>query len=418
MSAPATHSSASPATSVRQIPVSHAGSLPRTPELIAANAAREVEADGFTLRRTDEFNELLTSAVVDVVARQVELGVTIPGDGEYGHAMTSAVDYGAWWSYVFQRVAGLEVTGEDLFSWPHVESSPGDVRLTNFLHRRDWVRFADAYADPSSGIGTGSQATAFPATTGELSWRGDDHIASDIASLKAGLHASGAETGFLTSLSPGSGARVPNSHYASEKDHIYAWAEVMRHEYKAIVDAGLIVQIDDPSVAENWDQITPEPSVEDYQAFTQVRVDALNWAIRDLPADQIRFHTCWGSWHGPHTTDIEFRHIVDLVLQINAGSYTFEAGNVRHEHEFTVWDEVQLPAGKVIVPGVVSHATNVVEHPELIAQRLTRFAERVGPENIQAGSDCGLGGRLHPQIAFAKLAALGEGARRASARLF
>lgn len=400
------------------VPVTHAGSLPRTAELIAANGARELEADGFTLRRTQEFEQLLTDAVIDLVADQQRAGVTVPGDGEYGHAMTSAVDYGAWWSYVFQRVGGLELTGEDLFNWPHVESSPGRIRLTNMLNRRDWVRFREAYSDPSSGIGTGSNATAFPSTTAELTWRGQGAIASDIANLRAGLDAAGLETGFLTSLSPGSGARIPNRHYATEEEHIWAWAAVMRREYKAITDAGLIVQIDDPSVAENWDQISPEPSVEDYRRFTQIRIDALNWALEGIPEEQVRFHLCWGSWHGPHTTDIEFRHIVDLMLQVNARYYLFEAGNVRHEHEYTVWDEVALPEGKVIVPGVVSHATNVVEHPELVAQRIQRFADRVGAENVIASTDCGLGGRLHPQIARAKLETLGLGAARAGERLF
>ncbi len=192
----------------------------------------------------------------------------------------------------------------------------------------------------------------------------------------------------------------------------------MREEYRAIVDAGLTVQVDDPSIAENWDQINPEPSVEDYRAFTRIRVEALNHALRGLPPEQVRFHLCWGSWHGPHTTDVEFRHIVDLMLEIDAGSYSFEAANVRHEHEWKVWRDVALPAGKKIVPGIVSHATNVVEHPELVADRIERFASVVGAENVVASTDCGLGGRIHPQIAVAKLAALGEGARIAGSRLF
>ncbi|WP_380174596.1 cobalamin-independent methionine synthase II family protein [Kineococcus sp. DHX-1] len=402
----------------RSVPVSHAGSLPRTPELIAANDARSIAADGFTLERTPEFDALLTSAVVDLVRRQHDLGVTIVGDGEYGKAMTSAVDYGAWWSYSFQRVAGLEVTGEDLFTQPVVRSEPGNVRLTSFPDRRDWTIFRDAYTDPTSGISTGKNATAFPATTGPLSYTGQEAIASDIANLKAGLAAAGLQEGFITSLSPGSGARISNRYYASEEEHIWAWADVMREEYRAIVDAGLTVQVDDPSIAENWDQINPEPSVEDYRAFTRIRVEALNHALRGLPPEQVRFHLCWGSWHGPHTTDVEFRHIVDLMLEIDAGSYSFEAANVRHEHEWKVWRDVELPAGKKIVPGIVSHATNVVEHPELVADRIERFASVVGAENVVASTDCGLGGRIHPQIAVAKLAALGEGARIAGSRLF
>ena len=401
-----------------RIQTTHAGSLPRTPELIAANDARQLAEDGFTLDRTPEFDGLLTSAVDDLVARQKAAGITVPGDGEFGKAMTSAVDYGAWWSYSFQRVSGLEVTGEDIFSAEPVRSGPGDVRLTTFPDRRDWMIFREAYTDPTSGISTGKGATAFPATTGKLAYVGHDAIASDIANLKAGLAANGLTEGFITSLSPGSGSRIPNAYYATEEEHIWAWADVLREEYKAIVDAGLILQIDDPSIAENWDQINPEPSIEDYQAFTRIRVEALNYALRDLPQEQIRFHLCWGSWHGPHTTDLELKNIVDLMLEIDAGAYSFEAANARHEHEWKVWQDVTLPEGKLILPGIVGHATNVVEHPELVADRIERFASVVGKENVIASTDCGLGGRIHPQIAWAKLEALSAGAEIATQRLW
>lgn len=401
-----------------RIQTTHAGSLPRTPELIAANDARQLAEDGFTLDRTPEFDGLLTSAVDDLVARQKAAGITVPGDGEFGKAMTSAVDYGAWWSYSFQRVSGLEVTGEDIFSAEPVRSGPGDIRLTTFPDRRDWTIFREAYTDPTSGISTGKGATAFPATTGKLAYVGHDAIASDIANLKAGLAANGLTEGFITSLSPGSGSRIPNAYYATEEEHIWAWADVLREEYKAIVDAGLVLQIDDPSIAENWDQINPEPSIEDYQAFTRIRVEALNYALRDLPQEQIRFHLCWGSWHGPHTTDLELKNIVDLMLEIDAGAYSFEAANARHEHEWKVWQDVTLPEGKLILPGIVGHATNVVEHPELVADRIERFASVVGKENVIASTDCGLGGRIHPQIAWAKLEALSAGAELATQRLW
>jgi 5-methyltetrahydropteroyltriglutamate--homocysteine methyltransferase len=403
-----------------RIETTHAGSLPRTPELIAANDARRLADDGFTLERTPEFDELLTAAVVDLVQRQHDLGITLVGDGEYGKAMTSAVDYGAWWSYSFQRVAGLAVTGEDPFSADPVRSSPGDVRLTTFPDRRDWTIFAEAYRDPSSGISTGDRATAFPSTVGPLEYVGGSAVASDVANLRTGLAAAGADpsSGFVTSLSPGSAARIANRHYATDEEHIWAWAEVLREEYAAIVAAGLTVQVDDPSIAENWDQVNPEPSVADYRAFTRIRVEALNHALRGLPEEQVRFHLCWGSWHGPHTTDVEFRHIADLMLEIDAGAYSFEAANVRHEHEWRVWADLDLPAHKRILPGVVSHATNVVEHPELVADRIERFASVVGPDRVVASTDCGLGGRIHPQIAVAKLASLGEGARLAGRRLF
>ncbi|PJJ72563.1 5-methyltetrahydropteroyltriglutamate--homocysteine methyltransferase [Diaminobutyricimonas aerilata] len=404
--------------SSERIQTSHAGSLPRTPELIAANDARRIAEDGFTLERTEEFDGLLTDAVSDLVRRQREAGITVPGDGEFGKAMTSAVDYGAWWSYSFQRVAGLSLTGADIFTQEPVRSEPGTVRLTTFPDRRDWTIFRDAYTDPTSGISTGKTATAFPATTGPLQYVGHDAIRSDIANLKTALAAQGYEEGFITALSPGSGARIPNEFYATEEEHIWAWADVLREEYTAVIEAGLVLQIDDPSIAENWDQINPEPSLEDYRAFTRIRVEALNYALRGLPQDRIRFHLCWGSWHGPHTTDIEFRHIVDLMLGIDAGAYSFEAANARHEHEWKVWEDVTLPDGKLILPGIVGHATNVVEHPELVAQRIERFAALVGRERVIASTDCGLGGRIHPQIAWAKLESLSRGAELATERLW
>ena len=192
----------------------------------------------------------------------------------------------------------------------------------------------------------------------------------------------------------------------------------MREEYQAIIDAGLMLQLDDPAIAENWDQINPAPSVEDYKRFTMIRVEALNHAIRGLPTDRIRFHLCWGSWHGPHVTDIPMADIVDVMLAIDAGAYSFEAANVRHEHEWKVWHDVELPEGKVLLPGVVSHSTNVVEHPEVVADRIVRYAEAVGRENVVASTDCGLGGRVHPQIAWAKLEALAQGAELATKRLW
>lgn len=402
------------------IDTTHAGSLPRTPELIAANEARGFEDDGFTLKHSPEFDAQLADAVTSVVRAQQDAGITLVNDGEYGKAMSSAVDYGAWWSYSFQRVGGLSLDGNNIFSQQPVRSEPGRVRLTSFPDRRDRHAFAEAYNDPEAGIPTGRIATEFPSTTGPLSYRGHAAIGSDVANLAAALDAQGIprEHGFITAISPGSGARVLDEYYHDDEAHIWAWAEVLREEYLAITDAGLTVQIDDPSIAENWDQINPEPSVEDYRAFTRIRVDALNHALRGIPEERVRFHLCWGSWHGPHTTDIEFRHIADLMLAINAGAYSFEAANVRHEHEWKVWQDVALPEGKKILPGVVSHATNVVEHPETVADRIERFASVVGAGNVVASTDCGLGGRIHPQIAWAKLSALSEGAKLASSRLF
>ena len=389
---------------------SHAGSLPRTPELIAANAAKEAG-------ESENFDQLLTASVVNLVERQKAIGIDVPGDGEFGKSMTSAVDYGAWWSYSFDRVSGLEIDPDAAWAVEQKLSEPGNPRLTGFIHRRDRQRFAAAYADPESGIFTGGPKP-FPKVVGPLEYTGQAAIASDIANLKAGLNAAGYSEGFITALSPGSASRITNEHYATEEEYIWAWADALREEYKVIIDAGLVLQIDDPSIAENFDQIEPEPSVEDYLKFTRVRVEALNYALRDLPEEQIRFHLCWGSWHGPHTTDFEMKHLVDLMLEINAGAYSFEAANVRHEHEWRVWEDTKLPEGKLIIPGIVSHATNVVEHPELVADRIERFAKLVGRENVIAATDCGLGGRIHPEIAVAKLETLVAGAKLATERLY
>ncbi|WNB87136.1 cobalamin-independent methionine synthase II family protein [Cellulomonas sp. ATA003] len=399
--------------STDRIQTTHAGSLPRTAELIAANAARAA-GEG-----PEGFERMLHDQVVGVVQRQLDAGISVVGDGEYGKAMSSPVDYGAWWSYSFQRLGGLELDLEGRWAVDQVAAAPGDVRLTGFLHRRDRGRFAAAYADPTSGIFSGGDSPPpFPKCTGPLTYTGHDAVAADVANMTAAMAATGAAEGFITALSPGSASRIANEHYATDEEFVYACADALRPEYEAILDAGLVLQIDDPSIAENWDQIDPEPSVEDYLRFTRIRVEALNHALRGLPEDRIRFHLCWGSWHGPHTTDLPMADIVSTMLEVNAGGYTFEAANARHEHEYTVWDDVALPDGKVIIPGVVGHATNVVEHPELVAQRITRFAERVGRGNVLASTDCGLGGRVHPQIAWAKLEALSAGARIASERLW
>ena len=397
-----------------RILTSHAGSLPRPDHLIEANRQRLTggEVD------EGEFQQQLRAAVTDVVRRQREVGIDVPGDGEYGKAMGSRVNYGAWWSYSFQRLGGLELTGLGLYDFPAQRSEPGNIVLTSFGDRRDRVAFSDAYNDPDSGITTGPRTRQWPVCTGPISYIGQELIAADIANFQAALHAAGVDEGFMTAVAPGSASRVGNDYYASDDEFLFACADAMRVEYQAIIDAGLILQLDDPSIAENWDQVNPEPTVADYRAFTMRRVEALNHAIRGLPTERIRFHLCWGSWHGPHTTDIPMADIVDAMLAIGAGAYSFEAGNVRHEHEWRVWDDVALPGGKIVLPGVVSHATNVVEHPELVADRIGRFAERVGPENVIASTDCGLGGRVHPQIAWAKLESLSRGAELASGRLF
>ena len=392
-----------------------AGSLPRPDDLIELNRARQ---DGET---ADEaaYQSRLADAVVEVVRRQHEAGVDIAGDGEFGKAMGQRVNYGAWWSYSFQRLGGLKL-GDFMYQMPPQRRKPGEITLTTFPDRRDRNLFSAAYADPESGVSSnrGGPGMRLPVCIDKLTYTGQSAIAADIAHFKTGLAAAGIEEGFMTSIAPGSCSRIGNEYYNTEEEFIYACGEAMREEYKAIIDAGLVLQLDDPSIAENWDMINPAPTPAEYRRFSMVRVEALNHALRGLPMDRIRFHLCWGSWHGPHVTDIPMRDIIDVMLAVNAQAYSFEAGNVRHEHEWKIWQDVKLPDGKIVIPGVVSHATNVVEHPEVVADRIARFAALVGRENVIAGTDCGLGGRVHPDIAWAKLQTLAQGAKLATQQLW
>ena len=397
-----------------QVLTSHAGSLPRPDALIEANRTRESGMASDERR----FQEELRSSVAEVVRLQKQAGIAIPGDGEFGKSMGHKVNYRAWWSYSFQRLGGLELGTTGLYDMPAQRSRPGEVVLTSFADRRDRARFAAAYADPDSGITTGPRPALWPVCVGKLTYTGQAAIQSDIANFKAALQAAGVEEGFMTSIAPGSASRIANRYYKTEEEFLFACADAMREEYKAIVGAGLVLQLDDPAIAENWDMVNPEPAVSDYKKFSMVRVEALNHAIKGLPEDRIRFHLCWGSWHGPHTTDIPMRDIAEVMLAVKCRAYSFEAANVRHEHEWKVWQDVKLPDGKLILPGIVSHATNVVEHPELVAERITRFANAVGKERVIASTDCGLGGRVHPQIAWAKLEALAQGAALATRQLW
>ena len=402
-------------TSKTKILTSHAGSLPRPDTLIEANRARGAGGS------VDEaqLGDALRAAAIDVVRRQKDCGIDIPGDGEYGKSMGHRVNYGAWWSYSFQRLAGLELAADATeLDFPARRRAPGEIVLTSMADRRDRVRFHEAYSDPEAGVSMGPLVMRRPVCVGPVSYVGHDAIRTDIANFKAALASCGVEEGFMTAVAPGSAARLRNVYYKSDEEFMFACADAMREEYKAIVDAGFILQLDDPSIAENWDQINPEPTVEEYRKFSMLRVEALNHAIKGLPEDRLRFHLCWGSWHGPHITDIAMEDIVAVMLAINTQAYSFEAGNVRHEHEWRVWETVKLPDGKLILPGVVSHATNVVEHPQLVAERIARFAKLVGRERIIAATDCGLGGRVHPQIAWAKLEALAQGAALASRQLW
>ncbi|MBV9581389.1 MAG: cobalamin-independent methionine synthase II family protein [Chloroflexi bacterium] len=374
--------------STQRILTTHAGSLPRPADLADLNAAK---------MRGDAYDDHARSAripdaVTDVVRHQSEVGLDVINDGECSKTNFLA--------YAEDRLSGFE----------RAESREG------FFARRDWRKFESFYRDSSWGRRPGgTQAVC----TGPIAYRGQALVKSDIDNLRAAVVKiqPPAEL-FLTAIAPGTFGRGQNRYYATEEAFLFAIGEAMREEYRAIVEAGLVLQIDDPGLPDTWDMLNPEPSLEEYRRFAQIRVDALNHGLAGLPEDRIRYHICWGSWPGPHVTDIALRDIVDLLLQVRAGAYYVEAANPRHEHEWRVWQDVHLPEGKVLIPGVVTHKTPVVEHPEVVADRLVRYAEVVGRENVIAGTDCGFGGRMDAQVAWAKLQAMVDGAALASQRLW
>jgi len=392
-----------------RILTTHAGSLPRPDELLAVNleAASEPERDPSTHRQR------LRAAVQEVVRRQINAGIAVINDGEYGKAMRAKRDYGAWLFYVTERPTGFEAAaGEDAG-----EPAPS-VKPRGFNQRRDRLSFPDVYAEIDQEMYGGRPRPTGRAIVAPISYKGRELLQADIDHLRAALVGSPATEGFMTSVAPGSFGREQNHYYSTQEEFLFAIADAMRAEYRAIVDAGFILQIDDPGMAENWDAMDPAVTIEEYREYARLCIAALNHALEGIPEDRVRYHMCWGSWHGPHLTDIPLRRIADLLLTVRAGAFSVEAGNVRHEHEWKIWRDVKLPAGKILIPGVVSHATNVVEHPELVADRIVQYAQLVGRENVIAGTDCGLGGRIHPALAWAKLQALTEGAELASRSLW
>jgi 5-methyltetrahydropteroyltriglutamate--homocysteine methyltransferase len=388
--------------STDRILTSHVGSLPRPDDLLEVNRTK-LTGVGFDEKL---YAQRLTAAVSGICRRQSELGVDIVNDGEFGKASSGAIDYGPWLSYAWGRLGGWEF-GE-----------PGATPL--LATRRDRAMFAEFYRelDGTGFISSSSLVPRPPAFTGPITYKGQAAVQADLANIKAAQPGLKASEVFVTSVAPGSFSRRQDRYYKTDEEFQFALGEALRQEYKAIIDAGFVLQLDDPGLPGNWDAANPEPSVGEYRKVAEMRVAALNHALRDLPADRIRYHMCWGSWHGPHVTDLPLKDIVDVMLTVRAGAYSIEAANVRHEHEWKLWRDVKLPEGKILIPGVVSHATNVIEHPELVADRIIAFANVVGRENIIAGTDCGLGGRIHAQLVWAKLKALVEGAALASRTLW
>jgi 5-methyltetrahydropteroyltriglutamate--homocysteine methyltransferase len=392
--------------STDRILTTHAGSLPR-PDALREAWSKSGVSDA-------AIDALLKRAVADVVRAQGETGIDVPNDGEFGKPMRAASDLAAWGTYIFGRLAGFGPTPAGAAAPDRV--APGQaMRIAG--ERWEQREFADFYRGDAAVPSTASR----PACIAPIAYTGEAALRRDLANLKAATEAAGVKEAFVTSIAVGSlemFCRGQNVHYRSAEDFLDAIGKALSVEYRAIVEAGFLLQLDDPGLPDTWDMLDPHPTLEAYKRYAMLRIEALNTALAGIPEDRIRYHICWGSWHGPHTADLPLKDIVDVMLRVKAQAYSVEAGNVRHEHEYKLWQSVKLPAGKILIPGVVSHATNVVEHPELVADRLLNYARVVGRENVIAGTDCGLGGRVHPQIAAAKLKVLVEGARLASAALW
>jgi 5-methyltetrahydropteroyltriglutamate--homocysteine methyltransferase len=348
------------------------------------------------------YETCLKDTVSEVVHKQADVGIDVVSDGEFGKSIS-------WSQYVLERLSGFERRA----------IKPGGNPFTRGVDRE---KFSEFYAelDAHDGVSTTVEAVC----VGPIAYTGQEELKRDIDNFKAALKGVGVEEAFLPVAAPAS--VIPdrkNEYYKSEEELIRAIGAAMRTEYKMIIDAGFVLQLDDARAAVTFDRMVPPGSFADYRKWLALQVDVLNEAIAGLPADRIRYHVCWGSWPGPHTTDVPLKDIVDLVLGMKVGAYVIEGANPRHEHEWRVWESAKLPKDRVLIPGVISHATNVVEHPELVAERIVRLARLIGRENLLAGTDCGFAQgpfhrRVHPSIMWAKFDALVKGARLASGELW
>jgi len=391
-------------TSTARILTTHTGSLPRPADLVALLNNKEL---GESYDRA-AFDTRIRQAIDAIVRQQADVGIDVVDDGEH-----SKVN---WMAYARARLSGLE----------EIDSPPRFRGPT-----RDSRAFPQTYEDMRVMLAARSGTIVAKRTvrpraqvcTGPIKYVGQAELATDIENFKNALKGVAVEDAFMTAISPSNlELYYENRHYASQEEYLEALSEAMRVEYKAIVDAGFLLQIDDPRMATHYNRAV-DASIEDCRKFIALRVEAVNHALRGIPPDRVRFHTCYSVNIAPRVHDFELRHFADLMLQVNAAAYLIEAANPRHEHEWAVWRDVKLPDDKILVPGVVSHCIHLVEHPELVAQRIMRFAEVVGRERVIAGTDCGFGtsgagDEVHPEVAWAKLSALVEGARIASRTLW
>ena len=380
-----------------RILTTHAGSLPRSDELRQMVYAK---AEG---RPHDEkaLAARLRSEVAEVVRQQVACGIDSVNDGEVGKTNFT--------NYVRERLAGFEMRDYR----PGVDPAPLNITA------RDSRDFPQYFAGGKGALTGAAQRRQLAVCVAPLRYVGRAALEEDLQNFKSALAGVKAAEAFLPANTPGTIEHwLRNEHYPSEEAFVEAIAEAMREEYQAIVDAGFLLQIDDPDLPDGW-QMYPDMSVRDYRKYATLRVDAINHALRGIPREKVRLHVCWGSFHGPHRNDIPLEDIIDIIFRVRASSYSIEASNPCHEHEWRVFEKAKLPEGAVLIPGVVGHATDFIEHPELVAERLAKYAKLVGRENVMGGTDCGLGPRVgNPEIAWAKLEALAKGARLASRRLW
>ena len=344
----------------------------------------------------------LADDVAAIVTRQRDIGIDIVNEGEYAKG-------GDWLRYMQNRFGGFTEIAIG-YEKPLIERGKDREQFADFYKYAS--ERGTLFYSPGAQI---AKKRPVQACTGPVTYVGQTELKKEIDVTRA---VAGTDNVFLTSTAPGSlEVYRRNRYYKSDEDYVFALAEAMRVEYEAIAAAGLILQVDDAWLPALWDRIGMDMGLAAFRARCALRIEALNHALRNIPEDRVRYHLCWGSWHGPHAYDLELERIVDLVLKVKAQAFLIEGANARHEHEVAVWDKVKLPDGKILIPGVITHSTDVIEHPELVSQRLQRYARRIGKENLIAGADCGFGGRSHPQIAWAKLRAMIEGAALASKAL-
>jgi 5-methyltetrahydropteroyltriglutamate--homocysteine methyltransferase len=370
------------------------GSLARPQALIDATPPAK---PGDKSVDSPERAHLLRQAIAEVVQKQIETGLDIVSDGEFGKSN--------WQSYIMERISGFEAASVPPHKWSYIG--------------RDLETFADFYKETRPEL---FQPRTRWVCTGPISYDATQ-ITRDIANFKAALAGQEVTEAFMPVVAPGSVALDDeNRYYPTEEAYVEAISTALKEEYRAIIDAGFLLQVDDAAIA-NVHDIMSADGEDRYLKWVELRIEGLNYALQGIPPEKVRYHLCWGSWHGPHTTDVPLRTVVEILLKANCQAFSVEAANPRHEHEYQVWEDVKLPAGKVLLPGVVTHRTTVVEHPDVVAMRIKRYADIVGAENVIASSDCGFAQgtrtmRVHPSVAWAKLESLVEGARRATKRLY